>query len=294
MKIMAIDIGGTCLKAGIFEDGALTDVRELPHVGKPDGRSVIRRTKELIYTYREQHEFSRIGISTAGQVDPADGHIIYANANIPLYTGTRIKSILEETFGLPTSVDNSVRAAALGEHLHGAARGIDNFLCVCYGAGIGGAIFSRGELYTGANCLAGEFGGIITHSEHRNPAADLFSGCYERYASCAALIRRAQEIKPELTTGREVFRHINEPAVHAIVDLWIMEIVYGLVTIIHSFNPSCLILGGGVMEQPYVQEYVRTRLFERIMPGYRGMMLSSAGLGSLSALWGAAENALKL
>lgn len=53
-----------------------------------------------------------------------------------------------------------------------------------------------------------------------------------------------------LDSGRIVFAKRNDPAVQKIIDDWIAESIYGLVSITHMMNPSCFILGGGVMEQP--------------------------------------------
>ncbi len=88
MTTMVLDIGGTAIKSGLYTDGKLTEIREIPTEAKQGGPHVVERAKELIADYRQRHPFQRIGISTAGQVDPVRGRILYANANIPDYTNT--------------------------------------------------------------------------------------------------------------------------------------------------------------------------------------------------------------
>lgn len=288
MKTMVLDIGGTAIKSGIYQDGVLSDTGESPTEASFGGAHVMERAKSIISDYQKKYTFERIGISTAGQVNPVEGSIIYANQNIPGYTGMRIKDLMEQTFQVPTAVENDVNAAAIGEAHFGAGRGQDDFACLTYGTGVGGAVFTRGSLYSGSSYSAGEFGAIVTHPEERRPREDMFSGCYEKYASTTALVRRAMDVDPTLSNGRIIFSRMEEPAVRQIIDAWIMEIVYGLTTLVHILNPSCIILGGGVMEQPYVLEQVQKKLYENIMPSFGHVRLKKAELGNRAGMLGAA------
>lgn len=294
MKIMVLDIGGTAIKSGVFENGSISHILERPTEAMKGGPHVMETAKSIIREYREQFSFDRIGISTAGQVNPVEGSIIYANKNIPGYTGTRIKEIMESEFALPTAVENDVNSAAIGEARFGAGRGQQNFVCLTYGTGVGGAAFINGELYSGSSFSAGEFGAIVTHPEDRRPSEDMFSGCYEKYASTTALVARAVRLDPSLDNGRAIFRRMQEPEVRQVIDDWIQEVVYGLITVVHMLNPSCLVLGGGVMEQPYVTEQLPERLYENIMSSFRRVEIKRAELGNQAGLLGAAVRAMEL
>lgn len=287
MAIMVLDIGGTAIKSGLCTDGTLTDVRETPTEAYLGGGHVITRVKEIIAAYQQRCSFQRIGISTAGQVNPVQGQILYANENIPGYTGTRLAEILEKEFHVPTAVENDVNAAAIGESVFGAGCGLKNFVCLTFGTGVGGAIFLDGKLYSGSSYSAGEFGAIVTHPEDRGLDNSIFAGCYEKYASAAALVKNAQKLDPALDSGRRVFENLDNPKVKMLVDCWILEILYGLTTIIHMLNPECIILGGGIMEQPYIIEQLRTRLYPSIMPSFRGVQIRKAALGNRAGLLGA-------
>lgn len=288
MKIMALDIGGTAIKAGIFENGTLRDVREFSTNASLGGEYVVNRAKEIIYEYKNENKFDAIGISTAGQVNPKSGCIIYANKNIPGYTGTQLKDIMEAEFHVPVAVENDVNAAAIGEAFFGAGQGLSDFVCLTYGTGVGGAMFVGGELYHGSSCSAGEFGAMIMHPEDRNSDEDMYSGCYEKYASVTALVNAAKKLDSTLDSGRAVFARKDEAAVGEIIDKWISEIASGLVTVVHMLNPSCIILGGGVMEQPYVLEKVKKDLYDNIMSSFRHVEIKKAGLGNSAGLIGAA------
>lgn len=288
MTTIVLDIGGTAIKSGLYIDDTLTDLKETPTEASQGGAHVTARAKEIIATYQQHTPFERIGISTAGQVDPVRGQIIYANENIPGYTGTKLKEILEQEFHVPVAVENDVNAAAIGESVFGAGKNRSNFVCLTYGTGVGGAIFSGGKLYSGSSYSAGEFGAIVTHPEARKIEEDMFSGCYEKYASATALVKSAQQFDATLINGRKIFERLEEPDVKELVDRWILEILYGLTTIIHMLNPECVILGGGIMEQPYVIEQLRERLYPNIMSSFRQVKLEKAALGNRAGMLGAA------
>ena len=285
MRIAALDIGGTSIKSGIWNGQELAEVREQDTGAKKGAAHVVNQVLEILESYGP---FDGVGISTAGQVDSREGYIRYANENIPGYTGTRLKDITVSRFGVPVAVENDVNSAALGEAVWGAGRTHDDFLCLTYGTGVGGAIIIGKKIYSGSMFSAGEFGGMVVHPESCREGHP-FCGCYEKYASATALVEEAIKYDRSLTNGRQIFARFHEPEVHAIVDRWIDEVVHGLVTIIHIFNPSCVILGGGVMEQPYILEQVRGRTADRIMDSFRNVELKTAALGNRAGLMGASR-----
>ena len=288
--IGALDIGGTSIKSGLWDGKQLIQEMEQDTNAKRGGSYVMERAVEILHQYKG---FDAIGISTAGQVNPEKGCISYANENIPGYTGMEIRRILEEEFGVPVAVANDVNAAATGEAQFGAGQGKPDFLCITYGTGVGGAIVLNGAVHTGSSFSAGEFGGILVHPEDREKGS-YFSGCYEKYASTTALVARAKALDESLDTGRKIFSRIGEAQVQAGVDAWIDEIVYGLITLIHVFNPSCIVMGGGVMAQPYILEQVKKKVMAEVMDSFRDLELCQAQLGNRAGMLGAAYLASKL
>lgn len=284
MRIAALDIGGTSIKSGIWTGGLAEEVREQPTEAKKGGEAVMEKAKEILHSYGS---FDAIGISTAGQVNSVEGFIRYANENIPGYTGMRVRDRMEQEFHVPVAVENDVNAAAVGEGRFGAGKDMEDFLCITYGTGVGGAVVLGKEVYRGASFSAGEFGGLLVHPEaHRED--DPFSGCYERYASATALVARAKLLDETLTDGRKIFARMGEDKVKQVVDGWIDEIVWGLITLTHIFNPACIVLGGGVMAQPYILEQVQLKTLKQVMPGFRQVQIRRAEMGNQAGLLGAA------
>ena len=230
--------------------------------------------------------FDGIGISTAGQVNSEEGSIIYANENIPAYTGFQIRRELEARFHVPVAVENDVNSAAIGEAVYGGARDIPSFLCLTYGTGIGGAIIENRTIYHGSGYSAAEFGSIVTHADAKISGRTFMDGCYERYASAAALVNAAMNYDPRLSDGRKIFDAIDDPRVMQILDIWIDEVLCGLSSVIHIFNPSCVILGGGIMSQPLIFEKIAARRRHFIMPSFDHVQIRPALLGNRAGMLG--------
>ena len=284
MKVLVFDVGGTSIKYGYCIDNTLVEVMETPTEAKKGGRHIMDTLKSLI---RQQESYDAIGISTAGQVNADEGHIIYANENIPNYTGIRIRAELEKEFQVPVVVENDVNCAAIGEAIYGAGRAHKDFLCLTYGTGVGGAIVREKEIYHGSSFSAAEFGAIVTHAEERINSTSFFDGCYERYASTTALVRNATAYDPRLENGRIIFENLDDPNVMAILDSWVDEIMLGLSSLTHIFNPSCIILGGGIMVQPLILEKIRQKVSKYIMPSFSHVAIKPAELGNSAGLLGA-------
>ncbi len=124
--------------------------------------------------------------------------------------------------------------------------------------------------------------------------ASRWAGTYERCASVTALVRRAREVDASLTDGRKIFDAFEHLGIRSVIDAWIDEVVYGLLSLVHIFDPQLLVLGGGIMEQPYVMEEVRQRTLRALEPGFREVRIETARLGNAAGLRGAAVLAGRL
>ncbi len=292
MRIFVCDIGGTAVKYGIWEDGRLRDAAQIPTRAQLGGRHIIETVAGLIRDAIDRSSdaygagFDGIGVSTAGQVDCLKGVIVYANENIPDYTGFPVRQELEMRFRLPVAVENDVNSAAMGEAVFGGARDIPSFLCLTYGTGIGGAIVENGAIYHGCAYSAAEFGSIVTHADEKIAGSSLMDGCYERYASATALVNAARAYDSRLTDGRKVFAALDDPQIMRILDRWIDEVLCGLSSVIHIFNPTCVILGGGIMSQPLIFEKIAERRSRFIMPSFDRVQIRPALLGNRAGLMG--------
>jgi predicted NBD/HSP70 family sugar kinase len=286
MRIVAADIGGTNTKMCICDEyGNVDNFKEYATESERGGPHVIAR---LLVKLAEYDDFDAIAISTAGQVNAEEGFIVYANENIPRYTGMKIKDIVTNHFHKPVMVENDVNSAALGEAHYGAAQNFNNFLCLTFGTGIGGAIVMNRQIYKGADGVAAEFGHILTH-----PLSDVVEGLpfYEKYASTTALVKMAHQADPECIDGKVLFDkiHKGDESLKQILDSWVTEVSVGLASIIHIFNPSAIVIGGGVMEQEDLVQRVEERTKSLIMESFASVRIVKASLGNKAGLLGASS-----
>ena len=291
MKILAFDIGGTLIKSAIIdEENSLLELKEhtCPVQG---GEGIISLLESQIDYYNSS--IDGIGISTAGLVDEENGIIKLSGGGISNYTGTKLKELLEKKYNKPVWVLNDVNAAALGEAHFGAGKDYKDFICLTYGTGVGGAIVINKQVYKGKNGFAGEIGHTATHLNGKKCSCGL-NGCYNDYASTKALVENCKQVDPNIKDGRDVFNAFSQGdlRIKEQIDMWIEEVIYGLVTVIHIFDPPVVILGGGIMQQKYIIDEINLRLKDYILSSYRDVVVLRATLGNTAGLMGASYNTL--
>ena len=287
MNIMTLDVGGTAIKSAYFTGTELLYSDECPSEARTGAARLLQNIYRLLDQALSIKPFDAIGISTTGQVDSDAGRIIYANETVPGYIGTCLKDLLEDRYQVPAYIENDVNAAALGEAYYGAGKDYSDFLCLTYGTGVGGAIITDHKLYKGHSGIAAEVGHMITHPNgllcdcgHR--------GCYQQYASTTALVRTARELNPSLSNGRLIFDAMQsgDSAVKEIIDSWIDEISYGLLSLIYVFNPSAILLGGGIMNQHYIVGRLREIVAANLISSFTDVNLLPTALGNLAGVYG--------
>ncbi|MCQ2461928.1 MAG: ROK family protein [Clostridia bacterium] len=292
MKILAFDIGGTAVKYAVTDESFdITHTDEFPSDAALGGAHIISAVCRKAAEFKD---VDLIAVSTAGQVDPETGVIIYANENIPGYTGFEVKKTLEEYTGKRTYVENDAVCALIAEAVFGAGRGQEKFLCLTYGTGVGGCLFCDGEVYRGNALNTGEIGHIITHFGGLRCGCG-GHGCYEAYASCTALVKSCEDILGREINARKIFspESFGIPAVKEKVDLWIDEIVFGIAGLIQVMNVNYFVLGGGVMNEDYVQDEVRNRVNAACREKFGEITVKRAAFSNFAGVCGAAYSAYK-
>jgi glucokinase len=228
MKI-GIDLGGTNIRAGIVDCGAITEKRSEPCKACLPEQAVLDQLKEMISTLLVPGVKS-IGIGVPSVVDVARG-IVYNVANIPSWKEVHLKSILEEEFRVPVAVNNDCNCFALGEYHFGTGEKFRDMVCLALGTGVGAGVIIDGKLYAGHNAGAGEIG-CLPYLSHD----------YEYYCSGNFLI------KEHGITGKEAYERGCTGDPHAL-RLWreIGAHIGDLVkAVLFIYDPQAIILGGSV------------------------------------------------
>lgn len=282
-KIIAVDLGGTSIKSALFVNGKIKEKNSVPTDAKRGADHVMEKLIQLIESYENAEA---IGISTCGSVNRKDGSIHYANENMPGYTGTKVKSILESHFHIPCSVENDAICAAIGEKNFGAGRQMSDFAMLTYGTGVGAGIYLNSKPYYGNGYNTCPFiGGIYMQNE---------GTMYENCASTTALVRNIQKIRPEVTNAKVLFEKKQSADVLAIMDKWYETVALGLCSIVHLYNLPSLIIGGGILEQQAVYNAIEQKFHAHLLSGFRGTEIRKASLGNEAGMYGAYYNACNI
>lgn len=293
MYIGAIDIGGTSIKTAISDEfGNLHKKTAFPTEASKGGPHLMDKILTICEDMQTFEQLEGFAISTAGQVDTERGSILYATDTIPGYTGIQVCDLITSRTQLPAAIDNDVNCTALGEQWLGAARGVNDFLTVTLGTGIGGALFLNGSLYRGAAFSGGEIGHMTLYPEGV-PCTCLQAGCYERYASSAALHRLVQQ----------QFEHLELPAFFELVQdgdmkakeifaTWINDLTTGLASLVLILNPKAVIIGGGISAQgDFLRDAIQASLEPKLMPNHKkGLTIAMAERGNDANLLGAVKH----
>jgi len=193
---VGIDIGGTNTKFGIVDRRGNILC---------DGRMLTNQHEDVTGFLDELHEHLSALIEQAGGIENIKGIGVgapngnYYTGNIEYAPNLRWKgvvplaSLLEQKFGLPTVLTNDANAAALGELIYGAARGMKDFIVITLGTGVGSGIVANGQLIYGHDGFAGELGHCIVLPGGRYHPGTGAHGSLEAYASATGVTNTALE-----------------------------------------------------------------------------------------------------
>lgn len=290
MKIIGIDIGGTTIKADLYDDfgTSLNQFKEIETIIDYDlgTNQILNQVCDLIGEYILNYSIDGVGISTAGVVNANTGEIIYAGYTIPGYIGVNFTSEIEKRFGLSTFVENDVNCAALGELWKGQAKDKKNVVMVTIGTGIGGSIIVNGQIVNGFNYTAGEVGYIPVGNSD-----------WQSKASTTALIHLYQKKSLKTNqTGRTFFTDLSsgDKIAKETFEIFVENLTKGLLTISYLLNPEILILGGGILaKKDILLSEIQSSLAKNVMDNrFLPKNVVAATLGNEAGRIGAVKNFL--
>ena len=275
---IGVDLGGTNTRAGLVTEsgevvgrarrstrldlgakGVVEGIAECAREAAKDGGVSVADVKG-------------VGIGSPGPLDPFEG-VIISPENLLCMHGVRLKDRLEGLLGPSVVVDNDANLAAFGEQWLGAGRGVEHFLCVTLGTGVGGGWVSEGRVMHGFNGNAAEVGHItVDHTGPRCPCGNY--GCLEMYASATAMVRRTKEKleseKPDTSLNAEglTTQAIFEAAESG--DTFAVQMFeetgfflgVGLVSLVNVLNVDRIALAGGLAQagdrifEPAIQTFM--------------------------------------
>jgi len=310
VAVLALDIGGTKLAAGIVDSGGNVLARaEVPTLAAEGPERVLDRIVRLAKVVMSAPGISgraiqRIGIGCAGPVDRQAG-LVLNPPNLPGWIRVPLVDHVQKALGHPVVLENDANAAALGEFRYGAGKGANSLVYLTVSTGIGGGIILDGKLWHGLKDGAGEVGHMTLVPD--GPVCGCGNrGCLEALASGPSIARRAREA---LSTGRssrlrdvqdltaaDVARLAQEGDAVA-TEVWTATVEYlalGVAAVVTIIAPERVVIGGGVAKAgDFLFEPLRRQVHHRVkLVAVASLPILPAALGSDVGILGAAAVAL--
>ncbi|AHF15232.1 ROK family protein [Niabella soli] len=280
---IGIDIGGTNTKYGIVNHrGEILDKGDIKTDAFPTIEEFINGLHEAVSPIIEK--YASVGIKGIGLGAPNGnyytGTIEYA-PNLPWRGVIPIAKMITERFSVPCTLTNDANAAAMGEMLYGAARGMKDFIMITLGTGVGSGIVSNGLMIYGHDGFAGELGHIIVRPGGRKHWSTGAHGSLEAYCSATGISITAKKLRAENIhsalneipedkidsravfemaekgdeTAKEVFRYTGQILGEALANFIMFS------------SPEAIILFGGVIKAgDYIMKPTREHMEKNLLP----------------------------
>jgi len=287
MRRIGIDLGGTKIEGLVLDAEGREVFRR--RVATPQDRyeSTVEAVAGLV---REAGE-GTVGIGIPGALSPVTG--LVKNANSTRLIGKPFKQDLEQAIGREVRMMNDANCFALSEAVDGAGAGAEVVFGVILGTGVGGGVVVRGQVLTGVNAIAGEWG----HNPLPLPtAADLplrecychRLGCIEAYLSGPSFARDHEQATGERLSPGEIVKGGHE----ATLARYEERLARALGSVINVIDPDVVVLGGGMSNVRRLYDNVprlwgryifSDHVATRLVPAMHG---DSSGVRGAAWLWG--------
>ena len=270
MYSIGIDLGGTNIAAGLVDDSyKIIRKASVETKANREADEIVKDMAALCQRLCDEQgitidDIDNVGIATPGTADRDNGVVNYAN-NLP-FLYYPIADKLKSFFPVKSvTIANDADAAAYGEVVAGAGKGVKDFIMITLGTGVGGGIVVNGNLYSGATFAGGELGHmVIVHDGVQCSCGR--KGCWEAYSSATAIIRMTKEKMQECkdsamweyaegnldnVNGRTAFDCMRkgDKAATEVVDAYIGYLATGTANILNIFQPSVMAFGGGIANE---------------------------------------------
>jgi len=310
----AIDMGATHLSIAISDLTArIHQEMEIP-LGIKDGPEVClaladrNLQKILIEQGLSISNLSAVGVGVPGPVIKEAGMVV-APPIMPGWDRFPIRKTLEKLWGCPVTLNNDAELGALGEWAYGAGRGEKNLAYIKVGTGVGAGLILNQQIYGGTTGAAGEIGHLTI--DENGPLCNCGNhGCLEAYAGGNAI---AQQGRALVESGKRTLLSevpVDQITAHKVADaatrgdLHAQEILrragtsigVAIAGLINLFNPSVVIIGGGVAQVgDIITSPIRQAVRDRAMrASEESVRITTGMLGRRSLLKGATVQAINI
>lgn len=206
--IVGVDLGGTFVKAGLVKDGIVVHSGQRTTEANRGAQVVVQNIIDLGRQLLGQagipeSEVAGVCVAVPSPIS-ADRRTPVAPPNLKCLNDVPVAEQVARAFGCLGVLENDANAAALGEKYYGAAQGLNDFVTLTLGTGLGGGVFSEGRILRGRDNLAGEVGHLVVQPENGRLCGCGAEGCVEAYVSIRGLLMSARETCEHLQTDAQL------------------------------------------------------------------------------------------
>jgi len=304
--VVGVDIGGTNLRLALCEStGAIVGNWSTSTVGIRDPLAIVRLIGEGIDELLGGQSSSRASLQSIAVVAPGvtdtDRGIVIATSYLMGWRDVPLRNLLEGELRIPAFIDNDVNMAAFGESRAGVAKGIENFVFLAIGTGVGAGIVLNGQLFRGDGWTAGEIGYMLVPGVSTAPVERGNPGAFEAIVGGEGIRSHWQSIwnenstpLPKDATATQIFDRANEndPLACTVLELTSRTLAYAIYNIILVLNCPLFVLGGSVGLHPAfanATDAVLKNQSARVQP-----RIVASSLGAEAQLTGAIYRAIEI
>lgn len=266
---LGVDLGGTKILSAIFDDNLKLLARSKQHTSAEAGPAAVldriaQGVEAVVHEAGvDQQQIRGMGLGVPGQIETGTTRVRFA-PNLDWHD-VDVKPLLPANWSWPVVVENDVRMGTYGEFAFGAARGARNVLGVFVGTGVGGGLILNGDLFTGFNGNAGEFGNLVVHWR-RGHTVEAIAGrkfmmkrAVEILADAPKRVRKEwKNIDPNGVRSSQLaeFYQRDDPVAVQLVDDAARALGAGIGGVVNFLNPEVIVIGGGVagaLGEPFIE-----------------------------------------
>lgn len=291
---VGIDLGGTKTEVILLDGANKSHFRARIPSPQGDYEETLNTVKELVEAaeLRAGEVALPVGVGIPGSVSGVTG--LVKNANSIWLNGQPMAVDLTRLLQRPVGLTNDANCLALSEANDGAGQGHNVVFAAILGTGCGAGITVNGQLLSGPNGLAGEWG----HNPLPwTPQAELNQrpcfcgrfGCNETFLSGTALALTHRLLWDEKLDARTIVeRHQHDPRAARSLDDYVNHLARGLAAVINLLDPDVIVLGGGMSNVPLLYDELGKRLLAYVLGGECRTPIRQAVHGDSSGVRGAA------
>lgn len=254
------DVGGSAIKYSVMDEaGSFLEKSSIP-TPKDSIDAFINAIDSVVKEFQKRHVLSGIALSMPGAVDVDTGYIKGITA-LPYIHGPNIKKLIQERTKLDVELENDANCAGLAEGWIGAAKGIDDYICIVIGTGIGGALVLNKEVRHGSNLFGGEYGYMILEDYLDQPIGETWSSLAATWGLVMQVAKR-KDMDPNTLDGLKVFQMADEGdlEVQDEIEKFIKRLAVGIYNLQYVIDPEKILIGGAISKRDGLIDRINEKL----------------------------------